>query len=146
MPRSSAEAVGVRHRRPALASERPWLRESQPAHHSPIRDVACCASRYAWQVVIWDVIQGFRHKGLRLFLETGNMAGIQLSLGRKLRLRLAALHSAARIEDLDLPGYRLHLLKGADKGRWSIWVNGNWRLTFLFRDGHVFDLNFEDYH
>ncbi len=55
------------------------------------------------------------------------------------------MHSAARIEDLDLPGYRLHLLKGADKGRWSIWVNGNGRLTFLFRDGHVFDLNFEDY-
>ena len=47
---------------------------------------------------------------------------------------------------MDLPGYRLHLLKGADKGRWSIWVNGNWRLTFVFRDGHVFDLDFEDYH
>ena len=47
---------------------------------------------------------------------------------------------------MDLPGYRLHLLKGADKGRWSIWVNGNWRLTFAFRDGHVFDLDFEDYH
>ena len=64
----------------------------------------------------------------------------------RLRLQLAALHSAAQIEDLDLPGYRLHLLKGADKGRWSIWVNGNWRLTFVFRDGHVFDLDFEDYH
>lgn len=56
------------------------------------------------------------------------------------------MHSAALIEDLDLPGYRLHSLKGADKGRWSIWVNGNWRLTFAFRDGHVFDLDFEDYH
>jgi proteic killer suppression protein len=49
-------------------------------------------------------------------------------------------------KSLDLAGYRLHLLKGADKGRWSIWVNGNWRLTFVFRDGHVFDLDFEDYH
>lgn len=49
------------------------------------------------------------------------------------------------IEDLDLPGYRLHLLKAADKGRWSIWVNGNWRLTFAFRNGHAFDLDFEDY-
>lgn len=66
--------------------------------------------------------------------------------GGKLRLQLAALHSAAQIEDLDLPGYRLHPLKGSDKGRWSIWVNGNWRLTFVFRDGHVFDLDFEDYH
>jgi proteic killer suppression protein len=49
-------------------------------------------------------------------------------------------------KSLDLPGYRLHLLKGADKGRWSIWVNGNWRFSFVFRDGHVFDLDFEDYH
>jgi toxin HigB-1 len=92
------------------------------------------------------VIHGFRHKGLRLFFEAGSTAGIQPALARKLRLHLAALHSAAQIEDLDLPGYRLHPLKGADKGRWSIWVNGNWRLTFAFRDGHVFDLNFEDYH
>jgi toxin HigB-1 len=92
------------------------------------------------------VIHGFRHKGLRLFFEAGSTAGIQPALARKLRLHLAALHSAAQIEDLDLPVYRLHPLKGADKGRWSIWVNGNWRLTFAFRDGHVFDLNFEDYH
>ena len=106
--------------------------------------VAHCATLSQW----WFgyVIQAFRHKGLRLFFETGKTAGIQPSLGRKLRLQLAALHSAAQIEDLDLPGYRLHLLKGADKGRWSIWVNGNWRLTFVFRDGHVFDLDFEDYH
>ena len=92
------------------------------------------------------MIHGFRHKGLRLFFEAGSTAGIQPALARKLRLHLAALHSAAQIEDLDLPGYRLHPLKGADKGRWSIWVNGNWRLTFAFRDGHVFDLDFEDYH
>ena len=92
------------------------------------------------------MIHGFRHKGLRLFFEAGSTAGIQPALARKLRLQLAALHSVAQIEDLDLPGYRLHPLKGADKGRWSIWVNGNWRLTFAFRDGHVFDLNFEDYH
>ena len=92
------------------------------------------------------MIHGFRHKGLRLFFEACSTAWIQPALARKLRLHLAALHSAAQIEDLDLPGYRLHPLKGADKGRWSIWVNGNWRLTFAFRDGHVFDLNFEDYH
>jgi toxin HigB-1 len=71
---------------------------------------------------------------------------LRAALARKLRLQLAALHSATQIEDMDLPGYRLHQLKGADKGRWSIWVNGNWRLTFAFRDGHVFDLDFEDYH
>jgi proteic killer suppression protein len=69
------------------------------------------------------VIQDFRHKGLRQFFETGSTAGIQAPLARKLRLQLAALHSATQIEDMDLPGYRLHLLKGADKGRWSIWIS-----------------------
>ena len=87
------------------------------------------------------MIQDFRHKGLLQFFETGSTAGIQASLARKLRLQLAALHSATQIEDMDMPGYHLHLLKGADKARWSIWVNGNWRLTFAFRDGHVFDLD-----
>ena len=84
------------------------------------------------------MIQDFRHKGLRQFFETGSTAGIQASLERKLRFQLAALHSATQIEDMDLPGYRLHLR--------SIWVNGNWRLTFAFRDGHVFDLDVEDDH
>ena len=92
------------------------------------------------------MIHGFRHKGLQLFFETGSTAGIQPALARKLSLQLAALHSAALIEDLDLPGYRLHPLKGADKGRWSIWGNGNWRLTFVLPDGHVFALDFEDTH
>ncbi len=54
--------------------------------------------------------------------------------------------TVATMGDLDLPGYRLHLLKRADEGRWSIWVNGNWRLTVSCRDGHMFDLDFEDYH
>ena len=118
--------------------------QARAASGSRLLLVAHCATLSQW----WFgyVIQAFRHKGLRLFFETGKTAGIQPSLGGKLRLQLAALHSAAQIEDLDLPGYRLHLLKGSDKGRWSIWVNGNWRLTFVFRDGHVFDLDFEDYH
>lgn len=72
----------------------------------------------------WGLVQGFRHKGLRRF-ETGSTAGIQADHGRKLRLQLAELHSAAVVEDLDLPGYRLHQLKGADKGRWAIWVSAN---------------------
>jgi proteic killer suppression protein len=47
---------------------------------------------------------------------------------------------------MDVPGFRLHPLKGAEKGRWSIWVNGNWRLTFAFRGGHAYVLDYEDYH
>jgi proteic killer suppression protein len=50
------------------------------------------------------------------------------------------------IDDMDIPGFGLHPLKGPMKGRWSISVNGNWRLTFEFRDGNVYVLDYEDYH
>ena len=61
-------------------------------------------------------------------------------------MQLAALDTAQTISDLDLPGFRLHLLKGKVKGRWSITVSGNWRLTFEFTDGDVYLLDYEDYH
>ena len=61
-------------------------------------------------------------------------------------MQLAALDTAQSIEDMDIPGYRLHQLKGSRKGFWSITVNENWRLTFEFLDGNVHVLNYEDYH
>lgn len=92
------------------------------------------------------MIKSFRHKGLGLFYETGNKSGIQPKHAAKLRLQLAALDTARKIEDMDIPGYRLHALKGAAKGRWSIWVSGSWRLTFEFNDGDAHILDYEDYH
>lgn len=59
---------------------------------------------------------------------------------------LAALDTARTIRDIDIPGFKLHLLKGNLKNRWSISVSGNWRLTFEFRDGDVYLLDYEDYH
>jgi proteic killer suppression protein len=47
---------------------------------------------------------------------------------------------------MNLPGYRLHELKGERKGTWSVTVSGNWRLTFAFSDGHAYDVDLEDYH
>ena len=61
-------------------------------------------------------------------------------------MQLAALDTARSVEDMDIPGFRLHRLKGAEKGRWSIVVNGNWRVTFEFTDGHAYVLDYEDYH
>ena len=92
------------------------------------------------------MITSFRHKGLRRFFETGSRAGVQARHASRLRLQLAALDTAQSIEDMDVPGYKLHPLKGRAKGRWSIWVSGNWRLTFEFRDGNVRVLDYEDYH
>lgn len=92
------------------------------------------------------MIQSIRHKGLKRFHENGVASGIRAAHAKRLRIQLAALETAQRIDDMDIPGFRLHALRGADKGRWSIWVNGNWRLTFEFREGHVYVLDYEDYH
>lgn len=92
------------------------------------------------------MIKSFKHKGLRLFFETGSTKGIQTKHSVKLRLQLGALDTAIEIDDLDIPGYQLHPLKGSRKGTWAISVSGNWRLTFEFTDGNVYVLNYEDYH
>ena len=92
------------------------------------------------------MIKSFKHKGLERFYLTGKTSGIQPKHKNRLRMQLAALDSAHSIEDLDIPGFRLHRLKGKDKNRWSIWVNGNWRITFEYDDGNVHIVNYEDYH
>ena len=59
---------------------------------------------------------------------------------------LAVLDAAAAPSDVDLPGYRLHALKGELKGLWSLTVSGNWRVTFRINGGSVFDVDLTDYH
>ena len=61
-------------------------------------------------------------------------------------MQLAALDSAELVDDMDIPGFKLHPLKGDLQGRWSISVSGNWRLTFVFLDGNAEVLDYEDYH
>jgi proteic killer suppression protein len=92
------------------------------------------------------MIKSFRHKGLKKFFDTGSAAGIQPHHTKRLRMQLVALDTAQAIEDMNIPGFRLHPLVGSDRGRWSIWVNGNWQLTFEFRDGDTHILDYEDYH
>ena len=92
------------------------------------------------------MIQSFRHKGLGKFFESGGAAGVQPHHAKRLRVMLAALDTAQSIDDMDIPGFRLHPLKGEKRSRWSMWVNGNWRMTFEFEDGHVRVLDYEDYH
>lgn len=92
------------------------------------------------------MIKSFLHKGLRRFYESGSVVGIEPQHAKRLRMQLAALNTAVSVADMDIPGFRLHPLKGAERERWSVWVNGNWRLTFEFRDGNAYVLDYEDYH
>ena len=84
------------------------------------------------------MIKSIRHKGLKRFFETGNIAGIQAKHTKLLEDRLTALNTAQSIEDMHIPGYRLHPLQGSLKDRWSVKVSGNWRLTFEFKDSDVY--------
>ena len=92
------------------------------------------------------MIKSFKHKGLRNFFESGSSRGIQAAHSKKLRMQLVALETAISIEDMDIPGYQLHPLKGNRKGIWSISVSGNWRITFELTDGNVYIVDYEDYH
>jgi len=92
------------------------------------------------------MIRSFKHKGLEKFFLTGSTAGIQAAHAKRLRLILGRLHAAQEPMDMNLPGLRLHKLSGARKETWSVWVSGNWRITFRFESGDAEIVHYEDYH
>lgn len=92
------------------------------------------------------MIQTWKHKGLRLFFQTGVTAGIQAKHQTKLKIILQLLDAAIQPEDLDLPGMRFHGLKGELKGHYSLTVNGNWRVIFSFDGEDAILVDYLDYH
>ena len=92
------------------------------------------------------MIKSFAHKGLEAFFTKGNKAGITPSHAAKLRRQLAQLNIASVPGDMNVVGWKLHALKGGLAGHWSVWVNGNWRLTFSFDGGDACVVNYQDYH
>jgi proteic killer suppression protein len=92
------------------------------------------------------MIVGFRHKGLERFYKTESTRGIDARHATKLRRLLTALDVSAEPADMDLPGVRLHELKGDRKGEWAVWVSGNWRLVFTFEAGNAASVDYVDYH
>jgi len=92
------------------------------------------------------VIVGFRHKGLQQLYEHGSKRGVQAAHVPKLMRILSALDVAHEPADLAIPSFRTHALKGDLAGHWSIWVNGNWRVTFRFVETDVELVDYQDYH
>lgn len=93
------------------------------------------------------MIKKFQHKGLKEFFETGSLAGIQAAHAHKLGAMLRRLNEATSEQGMNLPGWKLHPLKGADlKGHFSVWVNGNWRLTFKFEGTDATLVDYQDCH
>jgi len=92
------------------------------------------------------MIESFKNKALEKLLKQGSGKGIPKELEKRLRIRLAVIDAATTIDEIRIPGYNLHQLKGDRQGTWSIKLSGNWRVTFRFEDGNAQDLDIEDYH
>ena len=93
------------------------------------------------------MIKTFRHKGLKAFFESGSKAGIQAAHEERLARMLNRLNQTTDAQGMNLPGWRLHPLKGRElKGHFSVWVNGNWRMTFTFEGMDAVLVDYQDYH
>jgi toxin HigB-1 len=92
------------------------------------------------------MIRSFKHKGLEQFFVKGTLKGIQTRHAKRLRLILGRLNVSTSPKDMDLPGLRLHSLSGKRSEVWSVWVSGNWRVTFRFVGEDAEIVNYEDYH
>ena len=92
------------------------------------------------------MILNFRHRGLRRLYESDDPRGVNPEHVSKLRNVLARLDVAQGPDDMDLPGFRLHPLRGDRSGTWAVTVRANWRVTFRFEGEEVADVNYEDYH
>ena len=92
------------------------------------------------------MIRSIHHKGLKRLYENDDSRGVIAEHVVKLRDILARLDAASTVADMDLPGFRLHPLKGEFKGFWAVTVRANWRVIFRFADGDVLDVDYVDYH
>ena len=92
------------------------------------------------------MIRSIRHKGLKRLYQDDDPRGVTREHAAKLRDILARLDAAGTVSDMDLPGFRLHPLKGELKGRWAVTVRANWRVIFRFAEGEALDVDYVDYH
>lgn len=92
------------------------------------------------------MIKSFKHKGLERLFTKGSASGVQADYAGRISLMLDAIDAAEQVSELDLPGFRLHRLKGEKRNLWSARVSANWRITFEFEDGDAYILDLEDYH
>ena len=92
------------------------------------------------------MIKGFKHKGLERYFTKSERKGIDAKHAERVRRVLDRLDAAVRPEDMNLPGFGFHGLKGDRKGTYAVSVSGNWRITFQFQGQDAVGVNLEDYH
>jgi toxin HigB-1 len=94
------------------------------------------------------MITGFKHKGLELYFTKGDSSKLQKANVKKIRKILTVMHAANKTQDINVPGFNLHPLKGKLKGLWAVTVSGNYRIVFSFNEStvEVLDVDYLDYH
>jgi len=92
------------------------------------------------------MIKSFKHKGLEDFFFNDTKKGIIPGHSSKLARILDRLDASLTVKDMNLPGFKLHKLSGKEKIIWSVYVNGNWRVTFYFKQGDAYIVDYRDYH
>jgi toxin HigB-1 len=92
------------------------------------------------------VVGSFKHRGLKALYDGRTARRVAPEHVQRLRDILGVLDRSRRPDDMDLPGFRLHPLRGSLAGFWAVSVSGNWRVTFRFEDGHAVDVDYTDYH
>jgi proteic killer suppression protein len=92
------------------------------------------------------MIKSFRHRGLKELYEGRNPVRLAPNHIAKLNRIMTALDRSSGPDGMDIPGFRLHPLKGAMKGHYAVSVSGNWRVTFRFEEGHAMEVDYIDYH
>jgi proteic killer suppression protein len=92
------------------------------------------------------MIRSFKHKGLKEFFNTGSKKGVLPEHSEKIACILDRLDASISPADMNLPGYRFHMLKGQDADTWAVNVNANWRITFKFIGRNAFSVDYCDYH
>jgi len=92
------------------------------------------------------MIKSFKHKGLQKFFHNDDQSRINQKHASKLARILDRLDASVRPQDMNLPGYKLHVLSGKEKGAWSVWVTGNWRVTIQFDATDAVIVDYRDYH
>lgn len=92
------------------------------------------------------MITSFSDQRLKRLFERGDRSKVAPDMADKIENVLGVLDVALTIDEIDLPGYRLHVLKGDLAGYWSVTVRANWRIIFRFENGMAFGVTLIDYH
>ena len=132
-------------------AQTPMLRpDTTRPYRNPLSLIVCRTTQRVanWEVTGYtsSVIVRFRHKGLQNLYERGHRRRVPSTHVAKIERILARLDEASDPAGMDLPGFRLHSLKGSLAGYWAVSVSRNWRVMFRFQGDHVSDVDLVDYH